>query len=162
MNEVYTYGTCESSPRMKMPQQWPWNTQHGEFHVISQDNWAYSNKQSSKYFVTINCIHNTNFRAQIITFCGQNFAKNLWHKYAEDKVLLHTIMWKDKACFMHEVTFIVHKVTSVYAIILMLAVNRCIKSSSGSMFELMVANTKSWSPVCYLTCQQLNESCHLL
>ena len=60
-------------------------------------------------------------------------------------------MWTDKACFMHEGTVIVHKVTSVYEIILMLAVNVCIKSSSGSMFELVVANTLSWSPVCYLT-----------
>jgi len=58
---------------------------------------------------------------------------------------------------MHEGTFIVHNVTSVYEIILILAVNVCIKSSSGSMSELVVANTQLWSPVCYLTCSQLND-----
>jgi len=60
-------------------------------------------------------------------------------------------MWTDNVLCM-KVHSLTTMVTSVYEIILMLAGNVCIKSSSGSVLELVVANTQSWSPICNLIC----------
>jgi hypothetical protein len=41
------------------------NDNHGEAHAISHESWDYPNRESSKYFMTINCIHTTTRGAHI-------------------------------------------------------------------------------------------------
>jgi hypothetical protein len=50
---------------MKMPWMQMWNESCGEANAMSRENWDYLNRGSSKYLITINCVHTTTSGAHI-------------------------------------------------------------------------------------------------
>jgi hypothetical protein len=103
--------------------------------------------------VTINCIHNPTWRAhtclQTIIICGQNFANCYDIKMLGISSFYIKFCGQTKRVLCMKACSVSTMVTSGHEIILMLAANMGIKSSLGSMFELVLAKTQSWAHICY-------------
>jgi hypothetical protein len=125
----------------------PWRSSH--------ENWDYPNRGSSKYFITINCIHATTRGAHIcfqtVVLYGCNFANGYDINTLQTSSFYATFCGQTTRVLRVRVCSTSTTVISGYGIILMLSANVGIKCASASAFGLVSSGTLSWAPICYLT-----------
>jgi hypothetical protein len=118
-----------------------WNERRGETHAISHENWAYPNRVSSKYSMTINCIHTISHGEHISFHTIVLYGCEWVNQHTENELFLHKILWTDETCFTHDGVFNVHKSPV---------------DASASTLGLELSEGSSWAPICYLTRELLS------
>jgi len=72
----------------------------------------YPNQQCSQYFVIINNTHTSTHKSTHLFPenhpLWMQFCKWLWHQYVADDLILHKLLWTDKAYYTHKSVFNVH------------------------------------------------------
>jgi hypothetical protein len=114
-----------------------WNNSSGDTHAISSKIWEYLNRESSKYFITSNCIHTITRGAhvsrrspstdEILRMPTSTHCR--WAPFEHQSVDTRTMFYK-RVCSTSTT------ITSGYGITFMLSTNVGNKSASASVFGL--------------------------